>query len=264
MSAPVIPATARLRATARIAAAPDGRGGTALPLLAGDGPLALRRTRGTGGPATAHVAVVGAMAAPLGGDRLRITVEVAAGAALRVTSAAATVSLPGRDGAAAHYDLDLRVGPGGLLEWLPEPVVAAARSSLRLTTRVELAAGARLLLREEQVLGRTGEEPGRITARTTVRYDGRTVLDQQTDLGTGAPRWDGPAVVAHHRACGQLLRVGPDDHGLPAPPADADAVLLRPAGAPATLLTAAAPDALALRRLLALPARPGTPPPAPR
>ncbi|WP_377267254.1 urease accessory protein UreD [Peterkaempfera sp. SMS 1(5)a] len=246
-----VPAAA-VSATARIAAAPDGRGGTALPLLVGEGPLALRRTRGPGGPAVAEVAVVGAMAGPLGGDRLRITVDVAAGAALRVISAAATVSLPGRSGAPAHYGLELRVGPGALLEWRPEPLVAATRSHLLLSTRVELAAGARLLLREEQILGRAGEDPGRITSRTTVRYDGRTVLDQQTDLGPGAPGWDGPAVLAHHRACGQLLLVGPDQ-ALPAPPAEADAALLPLARCPGVLLSAAAPDGLALRRLLALP-----------
>ncbi|WP_055588020.1 urease accessory protein UreD, partial [Streptacidiphilus griseoplanus] len=136
-----VPASA-VSATARITAVPDGRGGTALPLFAGDGPLALRRVRGPAGPAVAEVAVVGAMAAPLGGDRLRITVEVAEGASLRVGSAAATVSLPGRGGAPAHYDLELRAGPGAQLDWRPEPLVAAARSHLLLTTRVELAAGA--------------------------------------------------------------------------------------------------------------------------
>lgn len=35
-----------VRATARMVARDDGRGGTALPVLESDGPLALRRTRG--------------------------------------------------------------------------------------------------------------------------------------------------------------------------------------------------------------------------
>lgn len=82
-----------VRAHARITAAPDARGGTALPELAGDGPLALRRIRA--GAGEARVCLVGAMAGPLGGDRLRLDVRVEAGAALSVTSAAATLALPG-------------------------------------------------------------------------------------------------------------------------------------------------------------------------
>lgn len=247
-----------VRAVARIVAEPDGRGGTVLPLLTGDGPLALRRTSHPDGGGAAQVTIVGAMAAPLGGDRLRIEVTVAAGARLRVTSAAATVSLPGRIPAPAHYDLDLSVAEGGELEWLPEPVIAARGSELRMTTRVTLAAGARLLLREEQILGRSGEAPGRLTARLTLRHDGRTALDQQTDLGHGAPGWDGPAVLAGHRAVGQLLLCDPDLAERAEKPVmarfhaegAAEAALLPLAGAPALLVTAAAPDGLQLRRVI--------------
>jgi urease accessory protein len=247
-----------VRAVARIAAEPDGRDGTALPLLAGDGPLALRRTSHPEGGGAAQVTIVGAMAAPLGGDRLRIEVSVAAGARLRVTSAAATVSLPGRIPAPAHYDLDLSVAEGGELEWLPEPVIAAQGSELRMTTRVTLASGARLLLREEQVLGRSEEAPGRITARLTLRHNGLTALDQQTDLGPGAPGWDGPAVLAGHRAVGQLLLCEPALAERAEKPATArfltegaaEAALLPLAGAPALLVTAAALDGLRLRRLI--------------
>jgi urease accessory protein len=246
---------AAVRASARITAVADGRGGTALPLLAGDGPIALRRTTHPGPAGAAQVTVVGAMAAPLGGDRLRIDVHVRAGARLRVTSAAATVSLPGPTPAPAHYDLDLRVDDGGELEWLPEPVIAAAGSELRTTTRVRLAGSARLLLREEQILGRSGETPGRITARLTVHHDGRALLDQQTDHGPGAPGWDGPARLADHRALGHCLRRDPALAGDPPgaqllgePPAEA--VLLPLADATAALVTATAPNGLLLRRAM--------------
>ncbi|MFJ1705511.1 urease accessory protein UreD [Kitasatospora sp. NPDC088346] len=240
--------TSSLEATARIVAEPDGRGGTALPVLAGAGPIALRRTRGH------RVTLIGSMAAPLGGDRLALRIDVRPGATLELTSAAATISLPGRDGAPAHYTLDLTVGEDARLDWLPEPVVAASGSTLHLTTRISLAPGARLRYREEQVLGRhhdrsRGAPPGRLTSRLTVHRAGRPVLDQQTDLGPGAPGWDGPACLGGHPTAGQLLTVG-----LPAPPPpppDADAALLALPGEDATLLTAIAPDALALRRLLA-------------
>ncbi|MEV4611427.1 urease accessory protein UreD [Kitasatospora sp. NPDC049258] len=243
--------TSTLEAAARIVAEPDGRGGTALPVLAGAGPIALRQTRG------GRVTLVGTMAAPLGGDRLALRVELRPGAELAVTSAAATISLPGREAGPARYEIELTVGEGARLDWLPEPVVAAAGSHLVLTTRVVLAPGAGLRLREEQVFGRhhdwaRGAPPGRLTSRLTVHLAGRPLLDQQTDLGPGAPGWSGPAALGGHRTLGQLLTVG-----LPAPPPPppgTDAALLDLPGGGATLLTALAPDALALRRLLTLPA----------
>ncbi|MER7515335.1 urease accessory protein UreD [Streptomyces sp. NPDC126499] len=235
-----------LSARARIVAAPDG----SLPVLESDGPLALRRTRGPG-PYT-RVTVVGAMSAPLGGDRLALTAEVRDGARLLVDSAAATVALPGRDGAPATYDITLTVGADAELRWLPEQLISAAGSELRMRTTVELAAGARLVLREEQILGRHGEEPGSLLSRLTVRRAGRPLLDQELAHGPAAPAgWDGPAVFAGHRAVGQLLVVGPRFTDKPAETRLlGEHAVLAPLAGPAALVTAVAPDALALRRLL--------------
>lgn len=241
-------------AVARMRAVPDGRAGTALPLLAGEGPLALRRT-GSPGDGGAHVTVVGAMTAPLGGDRLRIEAEVAPGARLTVGASAATVSLPGRDGEQAAYDVRLAVGTDAELSWLPEPVIAARGSDLRMTTRVRLAAGARLLLREEQILGRYGESAGHLVTRLSVELDGRPLLDQELSFGPGAaPGWDGPAVLGGHRAVGQLLLVAPElaeeKAELADVPAEYGRAALTPLAGPARLVTAIAPDGHHLRRLL--------------
>ncbi|MCX4694628.1 urease accessory protein UreD [Streptomyces sp. NBC_01408] len=239
-----------MRATARIHAVADGRGSTALPLLAGEGPLALRRTRGRG--AEAGVMLVGAMSAPLGGDHL--TVEVTAGPAARLAlaSAAATLALPGRGGEPARYDVRLDLAEGASVRWLPEPLVSVRGSDLRVRTRAELAPTARLLLREEQVLGRTGEPPGLLRSRLTVGLGGRPLLDQELTCGPGAPGgWDGPAGLAGHRALGQLLVVDPAFAG--APPAAGplgEFAAVTPLAGPAVLVTALAPDALRLRELL--------------
>ncbi|MEU6774903.1 urease accessory protein UreD [Streptomyces sp. NPDC046759] len=239
-----------VRAHARIVARADGRGGTALPVLAGEGPLALRRVRSGG--AEARVMVVGAMSGPLGGDRLALTASVAQSARLHVGSAAATLALPGQAGGEARYDVRLDVAEGGELRWLPEQLIAARGSDLHVTTRAELAAGARLVLREEQVLGRVGEEPGRLTSRLTVRVAGRTVLDQELACGPGAPGgWDGPAVLAGHRAVGQLVVVRPEYEDRPVETRMLDeCAALTPLAGPAALVSAVAPDALRLRRLL--------------
>ncbi|WP_416485124.1 urease accessory protein UreD [Streptomyces sp. CL12] len=243
-------APAGVRADARIVARADGRGGTALPVLDGSGPLAVRRVRGSG--AEARVMVVGAMSGPLGGDRFTLDARVEEGARLWLGSAAATLALPGQAPGAARYDVRLAVADGAELHWLPEQLISATGSDLRVTTLAELAAGARLVLREEQVLGRAGERPGLLTTRLTLRVAGRTVLDQQLSCGPGAPGgWDGPAALAGHRAVGQLLVVRPEfAEQPPAPRILGDHAALMPLPGPAVLLTALAPDALRLRRVL--------------
>lgn len=262
-----------LRATARITArTDDGGGATRLPVLEGEGPLALRRIRG-GPERAARVCVVGAMSAPLGGDRLCIEATAEPGAVLHITAAAATVALPGRTGERAHYDVRLTVGEGAELHWLPEPLISAAGSDLAMTTTVELAPTARLVLREEQVLGRSGEATGALRSRLTVRRAGRTLLDQETAYGPGAPGWDTPAVLDGHRAVGQLLLAGPefddrpvtvrllgdtaDEPGGRGGGRPTGAVggrtgqgVLAPLAGPAALAAAVAPDALRLRHLL--------------
>ncbi|WP_189324129.1 urease accessory protein UreD [Streptomyces flaveus] len=241
---------AGVRATARIAARPDGRGGTALPTLAGEGPLALRRVRASG--SEARVMLVGAMSGPLGGDHFTVEAAVTEGAELHIGSAAATIALPGQAKGEARYDVRLTVDQDAELRWLPEQLISANGSDLYVTTRVDLATGARLVLREEQVLGRANEEPGRLTSRLTVRLGGRPLLDQELSCGPGAPGgWDGPAVLAGHRAVGQLVVVRPEFAEVPAGlRLLGEYAALTPLAGPGVLVTALAPDALQLRRTL--------------
>ncbi|MGQ4382497.1 urease accessory protein UreD [Streptomyces sp. SAS_270] len=242
--------TAGVHATARIEARDDGRGGTALPVLEGNGPLALRRVRASG--REARVMLVGAMSGPLGGDRFAVEAEAGPGARLHLGSAAATIALPGQAKGEAHYDVRLKVAAGAELHWLPEQLISAGGSELCVSSHIELAPGARLVFREEQVLGRAGEEPGRLTSRLTVRLDGRPLLDQELSCGPGAPGgWDGRAVLAGHRALGQLVVVRPE-FAQEAPSARmlGEYAALTPLAGPAVLVSALAPDARLLRRVL--------------
>ncbi|MFJ5265341.1 urease accessory protein UreD [Streptomyces sp. NPDC088387] len=240
-----------VRAAARIGARSDGRGGTALPVLDGEGPLAPRRTRGSGG--AAHVMLVGAMSGPLGGDHFTVRAEVGEGARLRVGSAAATIALPGQGkGGAARYDVRLTVADGGELEWLPEQLISAGGSELDVINCMDISPLGRLLLREELVLGRVGEQPGRLSSRLTVRVGGRCVLDQRLDCGPGAPGgWDGPAGLGGMRAVGQLVLVRPEFGERPvAARVLGDTAAVFPLAGPAALVSAVAPDALRLRAVL--------------
>ncbi|MFC9496233.1 urease accessory protein UreD [Streptomyces sp. NPDC056982] len=242
--------TAGVRSTARITASDDGRGGTCLPVLDAEGALALRRIRSTG--PDARVMLVGAMSGPLGGDHMSVEAHATAGARLRIGSVAATIALPGQAKGEARYDVRLTVDDGAELHWLPEQLISACASDLRVTTWAELAPGARLVLREEQVLGRTAEEPGRLTSRLTVHRAGRPLLDQELACGPGAPGgWDGPAVLGGHRALGQLVVVKPEfEKDRPPPALLGENAALTPLAGPAVLVTALASDALRLRGTL--------------
>lgn len=81
---------------------------------------------------------------------------------------------------------------------------------------------------------------------------GRVVLDQELSCGPGAPGgWDGPAVLAGHRAVGQIVVVRPE---FAADPVTArmlgESATLVPLAGPAALVTAVAADGLRLRRVL--------------
>ena len=167
-------------------------------------PLTLRAT----GPGLVHL--VGSAAGPVGGDELRLAVDLAAEAALTVRSVAASIVLPGPSGSPSSLDLDVTVGAGATLRWLPEPTIAVHGCDHRATSRIRLAAGARLVWREVVVLGRHDEGPGSVLQRLRVDLDGRPVL--RNDLAVG-PRWPGslgPAGVGEGRAVATALVVGPE------------------------------------------------------
>lgn len=246
------PSAHGLRATARIVAT-AAPGTTDLPLLRGEGPFNLYRTRSDG--PEARVCIVGAMSAPHNGDRLVIEATAEQGATVHITSASATIALPGPTPTHATYEVVLTVGDDAELRWLPKPLISAAGSDLHQTTLVDLAPTARFVLREEQILGRMNEPAGHLTNRITVRRNGKPLLDQQTTSGPGTPGWDSPAILAGNQAIGQLLVVDPAFDAQP-PPVHllGDAVnghgVLTPLAGPGALATAVASNALHLRRCL--------------
>ncbi|MFP5347806.1 MAG: urease accessory protein UreD [Actinomycetes bacterium] len=217
------------------------------------GPVPLRRWKLTEA-SPVRVALVGGAAGPLGGDDLRLHVDVGAGASLVLKGVAATLVLPGPHGQASSSEVSLRVGAGATLVWLPGPVIAAAACSHRAVTRIELAPGARLLAREQLVLGRHGERPGALRQRLRVTIGARPLHDQELRVGPESPGWDGAAVTGGRRALGSVVVVDPawadsDGPALPAVASSADVARL-PLDGPAVLVTALAPDMVTLRERL--------------
>ena len=178
----------------------DGR--TRLVELRSDPPLVLRST-------PAGVYLVGGAAGPLGGDDLTLDVVVAAGASLRVCSAAATLAQPGATGAASRTTLRFCVGEGASLHWRPEPLVSVRGSDHQIDAAFELSTHAQLCLVDEVVLGRFGEPPGRLRVRCRVERAGVPLLAHDLDLGPGAAAWDGASIIGGARAVIRMLVVGP-------------------------------------------------------
>lgn len=222
---------------------------TRLPVLASQVPLVLRRTPDA-------VYVVGGAAGPIGGDELSLRITVGAGAFLRVRTAAASIALPGPDGLESVLRITAEVEAGGRLEYLPEPVVVSAGARHATIIAATLSEGASLLLRDELLLGRDGEDGG--TARSVLRVDyaGRPLLRQALEVSGTDPACLGPAVLAGHRAVGNLLRVsaetgpGPLPRPVPGSKASPEVAVMPLAGGPGVLITALAHDAVTLRRRL--------------
>ena len=251
-----------MRATAALAieavALPDGAMRSRVSTLRSQAPLMLRLTNPkgpepwTGSDAgAARVCLAAGAAGPIGGDEYALSVDVGAGATLVLREVSASLLLPGPQGGQSTLRTTVRVGAGATLVWLPEPVIAARGCHHLIDVCVELGAGARLVLREELLLGRHGEQPGAVVQHLQVRLDGCPLLHQELRLGPGAVGWDSAAVTGGRRALGSLVVVDPawaDEPPSAARLGDAAAVL--PLAGPAALVSALAPDALVLRRCL--------------
>jgi urease accessory protein len=191
---------------------------------------------------------VSGAAGPLGGDDLRIEIDVRAGAELTVRTVAATLALPGVG--PSGLEITVRVAAGARLRWLPEPLVVAAGCDHLSLSTVELDAEARLVWREELILGRHGEAPGDGRTALRVRRSGRPLLHQELTVGPRAIAATGPAVLGGARAVGSTLIVDPAWGPEPPPGFTVTDGALCPLAGPAVLATALAPDGHTLRARL--------------
>ncbi|WP_164710702.1 urease accessory protein UreD [Euzebya pacifica] len=199
------PGPAGISAAARVVVGPGRQGRPRLLERTTRPPLGMTLAGG-------DLYLMGTAGGPHGGDDLSTEVVVTPGTELTVRSVAATVALPG-DGSRSRQRLRVDVGEGATVRWVPEPLVAAAGCHHRADTVVDLAADARLVWREELVLGRTGEPAGRLFASLRITRNGRPLLVHALD--TSLPGWQGPAVTAGARVVGLLVVVGPDADALP-------------------------------------------------
>lgn len=231
-------------------------GRTVISRLRADTPLSPRPTIASGeepfvrGGDAARIRMSASAAGPVGGDTYLLDIHVGAGSTLVLRDVGATLVLPGPHGELSRWVTRLRVEDGATCLWIPEPVIAARNCRHQHVIEAELAAGARLLFREELVLGRHREDPGTLSARPDVRREGVPAVVQQIALGPAATGSRAPSVIGGHRAVGNVVVVDPD--GAPGPAAatpDAGSAVMRQD--PCTVqISAVAPDAPTLRHRL--------------
>ena len=151
-----------------------GRTRSRLATLRSEPPLILRPIVGNGAEPwvqgdrdAVRIALTAGAAGPIGGDQLDLTVHVGDGSTLVLSEISHTLLLPSHDNATSATTFHVTVEAGATLIWLPEPIIAAHRCDHINTVDITLAEGARLMVREELLLGRHLEPSGRLRQRTS-------------------------------------------------------------------------------------------------
>jgi len=176
----------------------------------------------------ARIALVPDGALLLAGDHISVTIRVGPGARLDLLEPSGTVAYDMR-GASARWDVDVDLDTDAGLVWRGEPFVVAAGADVRRVTRISLAPGARLGLRETLVLGRYAEPAGRISQRLDVlRTDGNPILVEDLTLDDGSLTM----LTGGRRVVGSVLARGVAVPGAPGP----ERFDLEPADSPVTLM----------------------------
>jgi urease accessory protein len=153
------------------------------------------------------------------GDRLELALDAGAGARVMATTQTAERAYAAMSGA-AEVSVQMQVGAGGHLDWLPQETILFQGGHVRRSTRIDLAGDASCVLAETLVLGRAamGEtlEHLALSDRREIYREGRAVLVEPFALGdeTLAPHG---ALLRGSRALGFLAKVGPGAEALVEP-----------------------------------------------
>lgn len=138
------------------------------------------RLLGIDGPHV-RVALVGVCGMLLAGDEVRVDLDVGAGVRLELVEPSGMVAYDARGGRAG-WTAAARVASGGSLVWRSAPFVVAGGADVRRHTELGLEEGAVALLGETLVLGRSGEDGGRLCSTLRATHASRELLVEELDL----------------------------------------------------------------------------------
>lgn len=153
-----------------------------------------------------------------GGDEFKFSAELGPQTTLSLTTQTAERAYAST-GTAGQIGVDLTVGPGAHLNWLPQETILFDRSHLRRKTRIDLIGDATLLAIEIVVLGRAamGEQPSqfKLWDQRSVWRDGSPVWIDPMELDADAA--GAPAGLGCARAAVTLVYIGADADDRPKP-----------------------------------------------
>lgn len=155
-----------------------------------------------------------------GGDKFELDLDIGAGARLSLTTAAAEKVYRSL-GPDTNVAIELTVGDGAALAWLPQETILFDRVRLRRTIDIELAGKAQLLLAEAIVFGRAamGESVsvGHLLDRWRVRRDGALIFAETLRIdGAVAQQLTERSVAAGGAAMATVLIISDDEEAVAA------------------------------------------------
>lgn len=154
---------------------------------------------------SARIALVPERAVLLADDQVTVSVYVGPKQALEIVEPGGTVAYAMR-GRSARWDVRLEADAGARLRWHGQPFVVAEGADVTRTLTLDLAESAPAQVRDTVVMGRTGEGPGHLIARTVVHRSGRPILVEELDTALGL----GPHRIVDQVLC-LAVECAPDD-----------------------------------------------------
>ncbi len=185
------------------------------------GPLRVQKALYPEGDDICHAVIVHPPGGIAGGDRLVMDVKLDTGAKALITTPGATkwYKVRGKSGKVpdhARQDLGFTLASGATLEWLPQESIVFDAAEVAMTSRIDLADGARYAGWEILCLGRaaSGEtfRQGQIRQRVSIRHAGRLVWNEAGALPASGGQMRSPVGWQGATVCATLVIAG---HSLP-------------------------------------------------
>ncbi|MDZ7889536.1 MAG: urease accessory protein UreD [Pseudomonas sp.] len=180
------------------------------------GPLRVQKHLYGEGPEVCQHIIVHPPGGIAGGDRLDIAATVGANAWAQLTSPGAAKWY--RAKGPAYQQLELKVGAGATLEWLPQETIVYCGAQAELSTRIELEGDARLCYWDMVALGRpaSGERfnTGHFQAHLDIRRDGQLLWHERQRIRGDDGLLDSPIGLAGQPVFATLLISGEIDADL--------------------------------------------------
>jgi urease accessory protein len=175
------------------------------------GPLRVQKALYPEHPSVCHAVIIHPPGGVVGGDQLRIDIDLGAQANALITTPGAAKWYKA-NGHVSRQQVGLSVAAGAALEWLPQETIFFNQAHVMLDHHVALAADARYIGAEILCFGRTasGEtfNQGRIGQHTSIRRDGKLLWWEQGVLSGDGEGMQSPLALGGYTVCATLIAVG--------------------------------------------------------